>query len=328
MMRNSYISETRLIDAAISDIGTRLPPRWLLRDRGRGAAARFPHQSARVINAIWELRDSEGLSADIIVEARADPVEPRLVGSLAARLGTPSLSRQEQAGAARAGLLVSTYLSPLARERLAQAGMGYADSTGNIRFAVDRPAVYVETHGADRNPFRQQRPLQSLRRGRAARVARGLLDYRPPFGTRELAGEAACSAAMVSGLLEPDEIVTREGPRGRIVSVDWEALTRRWAADYEFASSNTLTTWLEPRGEGRCWPGFAERRSGTRSPARLRRIAWRRLRSLAWRRSTWMTPRPEPMSSSRAHSTPWRSSAPNTATTSRTHASPRSCWTS
>ena len=150
-------------------------------------------------------------------------------------------------------MLVSTYLSPLARERLAQAGMGYADSTGNVRFAVDRLAVYIETHGADRNPFRQQRPLQSLRGGRAARVARGLLDYRTPFGTRELAGETACSAAMVSrvsGLLEPDEIVTREGPRGRIAAVDWEPLARRWAADYDFASSNTLTTWLEPRGAG------------------------------------------------------------------------------
>ena len=180
-------------------------------------------------------------------------MEPRLVGSLAARLGTPSLSRREQAGAACVGMLVSTYLGPLARERLAQAGISYTDSTGNIRFAVDRPAVYIETHGADRNPFRQQRPLQSLRGGRAARVARGLLDYRPPFGTRELAGETASSAAMVSrvsGLLEPDEIVTREGPRGRVAAVDWEALARRWAADYEFASSNTLKTWLEPRGAG------------------------------------------------------------------------------
>ena len=54
--------------------------------------------------------------------------------------------------------------------------------------------------------------------------------------------------SRVSSLLEPDEIITKDGPRGRIVSVDWEALARRWATDYDFASSNVLTTWLEPRG--------------------------------------------------------------------------------
>ena len=251
MMRNSYISETRLIDTAAKGIGTRLPPLWLLLDRERGAAVRSPQESIRLIDAIWELRDPDGLSSDIIVEVKANPVEPRLVGSVASQLKALSYARYEQAGATPANMLVSTYLSSLTRERLAEAGISYADSTGNIRFTVDRPAVYIETQGADKNPFREERPLRSLKGGRAARVARGLLDYRTPFGTRELAGETASSAAMisrVSSLLEPDEIVTKESPRGRIVSVDWEALARRWAMDYDFASSNTLTTWLEPRG--------------------------------------------------------------------------------
>ena len=130
----------------------------------------------------------------------------------------------------------------------------YLDNTfllNNPWITVERPAVFIETQGADKNPFREERPLRSLKGGRAARVARGLLDYRTPFGTRELAAETASSPAMisrVSSLLEPDEIITKDGPRGRIVSVDWEALARRWATDYDFASSNVLTTWLEPRG--------------------------------------------------------------------------------
>ena len=251
MMRNSYISETKLVDTAVKEIGTRLPPRWLLLDRERGAAVRSPQESIRIIDAIWELRDPDGLSSDIIVEVKANPMEPRLVGSVASQLRALSYSRYEQTGATPANMLVSTYLSPLTRERLAEAGISYADSTGNIRFTVDRPAVYIETQGADKNPFREERPLRSLKGRRAARVARGLLDYRTPFGTRELAGETASSAAMisrVSSLLEPDEIITKESPRGRIVSVDWEALARRWALDYDFASSNILTTWLDPRG--------------------------------------------------------------------------------
>ena len=251
MLRNRYISETKLIDKAIKGISSRLPPRWLLLDLGRGAAVRSPQESTRMIDAIWELRDPDGLSSDIIVEVKANPVEPRLVGSAASQLKALSNSRYEQAGVTPTGMLVSTYLSPLARERLAEAGISYADSTGNIRFTVDRPAVYIETQGADKNPFREERPLQSLKGGRTARVVRGLLDYRTPFGTRELAAKTASSAAMisrVSSLLGPDEIVTKESPRGRFDSVDWEALARRWAIDYDFTSSNTLTMWLEPRG--------------------------------------------------------------------------------
>ena len=251
MMRNNYISETKLIDSAVEEIGSRLPPRWLLLDRERVAAVRSPQQSTRMIDAIWELRDPDGLSSDIIVEVKANPVEPRLVDSVASQIKALSYSRYGQTGATTANMLVSTYLSPLARERLAEAGISYADSTGNIRFTVDRPAVYIETQGADKNPFREERPLQSLKGGRTARVVRGLMDYRTPFGTRELASETECSAAMisrVSSLLEPDEIITKESPRGRIISVDWEALARRWATDYEFAPRSASTMWLEPRG--------------------------------------------------------------------------------
>ena len=251
MMRNRYISETKLIDTAVKEIGSRLPPGWLLLDRERGATVRPLKESTRMIDAIWELRDPDGLSSDIIVEVKANLVEPRLVSSVVSQLKALSYRRYEQDDATPVNMLVSTYLSPLTRERLAEAGISYADSTGNIRFTVDRPAVYIETQGADKNPFREERPLQSLKGGRTARVVRGLMDYRTPFGTRELANETESSAAMisrVSSLLEPDEIITKESPRGRIVSVDWEALARRWATDYEFDTSNTLTTWLEPRG--------------------------------------------------------------------------------
>ena len=251
MMRNRPISETKLIDTAIKAIGKHLPPRWLLLDREREATGWSPQNATRIAGAIWELRGPDGLSSDIIVEVKANPVEPRMVDRIASQLQALSNSRHEQAGVTPACMLISTYLSPLTKERLMEAGISYADATGNIRFAVDRPAVYIEIQGADRNPFREERPLHSLKGGRAARVARGLLDYRPPFGTRELAGKTGSSAAMVSrvsSLLEPDEIVTKESPRGRIVWVDWEALARRWAMDYDFATSNALTMWLEPRG--------------------------------------------------------------------------------
>ena len=133
MMRNSYISETRLVDTAVRAIGTRLPPRWLLlaADRERRVAA----QSSP--DAIWEIRDPDGRSSDIIVEAKSNPVEPRLVGRMASELKAQSASTYEQAGMPPVYMLVSTYLSPRTRERLVEAGMSYADTTGNIRFTVE-----------------------------------------------------------------------------------------------------------------------------------------------------------------------------------------------
>ena len=254
-MRNSNISETQLVDAAIENIRRRLPPQWTLRDCRRDLNENSPRNSGRTVDAMLQIRDPQGLSAAIAVEVRTRPVEPRLVSHIAETLREMTDLREEDAepGTPPVPMLVSSFLSTLTRERLVAASMSYADSTGNIRFSVDRPAVFIETQGADRNPFREGRRLRSLRGSSAARVVRGLLDYRAPFGTRELAGEIGSSPATisrVSDLLEREAIITREGPRGRIDSVDWETLARRWAMDYDFVTSNAPTTWIEPRGTG------------------------------------------------------------------------------
>ena len=86
------------------------------------------------IDAILEIREPDGLSSEIIVEVKTNPVEPRLVSSLVSHLKRLSLSRYNelgQVGTIPVPMLVSTYLSPLTRERLTEAGIGYADSTGN-----------------------------------------------------------------------------------------------------------------------------------------------------------------------------------------------------
>ena len=59
---------------------------------------------------------------------------------------------------------------------------------------------------------------------------------------------ALATVSRVSDLLVREAIIVRDGPRGRISSVDWETLVRRWAMDYDFMKANSLTTYLEPRG--------------------------------------------------------------------------------
>ena len=255
-MRNSNLSETALIDTALSDISRRLPARWTLRDCGRYRKidAQDGHNRVRDIDATWEIQDFQGVSTPVVVEVKVNPVQPNLVSFVSEKLRVLTYSVEKEfgnSGATPVPLLISSFLSPLARERLEAAGISYADSTGNLRFFAERPAVFIQTQGADRNPFRESRSLRSLKGGRAARAVRAFLDYRPPFGTRELAVQTRNSPATVSrvsDLLERDAIISRDGPRGRIASVDWETLARRWAMDYDFAKANNPTTWLEPRG--------------------------------------------------------------------------------
>ncbi len=152
----------------------------------------------------------------------------------------------------RGFMVISPFVGPAARERLEEAGISYADDTRNLRFTTDRPAVFIETVGAVRNPQREGMPprsLRSLRGPRSARAVRALLDHQPPFGTWELAERTESSPSSISrvaDLLEGDAIIERESPRGKIVSVDWKRLLRRWAVDYHFAAANRIIQCRAP----------------------------------------------------------------------------------
>ena len=254
IMRNGYISETKLVDTVAREIRGRLPSQWALLNRGEKVRVGQVNNRSRMIDAILEIRDPQGISTSIVVEAKNTPVEPNRVSFAAGMLLELTRLLSEEDGeldAAPVSMMLSPFLSPLARERLVAAGISYADSTGNLRLSADKPAIFIETQGQDKNPFRENRPLRSLKGRRAARAVRSFLDYRTPFGTRELAGETQNSLATVSrvsDLLEREAIIVRDGPRGRISSVDWETLVRRWAMDYDFAKANSSTTYLEPRG--------------------------------------------------------------------------------
>lgn len=147
-------------------------------------------------------------------------------------------------------VVAASYLSPRSRELLTGFGVGYIDITGNVRIEVPKPGLFISTSGVDRDPWPQDTVLRSLRGRGAARAVRAILDHRPPFGVRELAGNTKVSAATLSRvleLLERENIIDRS-KRGPVLAVDWQAAIRRWAEDYDQTTSNTATTWLEPRG--------------------------------------------------------------------------------
>jgi hypothetical protein len=113
-----------------------------------------------------------------------------------------------------------------------------------------RPAIFLERQGATKDPWPSDETLQSLRGRGAGRAVRALIDFRPPFGIRDLAQRADVpigSLSRVVDLLDRDGLVTR-APRGPITDVDWAGVIRRWSLDYDVRRSNQVATFLDARG--------------------------------------------------------------------------------
>ena len=253
-----------LLGEVADELRRRLPPDWSLERLGQELSV---GPSGSRVDAALEVTDPRGETATIMVEAKRQPLEARAVNSLLYQSQELMDAGIEASGSggSRCFMIISPFLGPSAKERLADAGISYADATGNMRFVTSRPAVFIETEGAVRNPWRENVPLRSLQGRRSGRVVRAFLDYRPPYGTRELAAlsdNAPASISRVAELLERDAIIERASPRGAIVSVDWERLLHRWAVDYDFSTANRMIPCLEPRGLPRLFQKLREAEFG------------------------------------------------------------------
>lgn len=209
-----------------------------------------------------ELDIEVGLRPDLVLSVSTpDGTSSRLVMELKrsldasrARSAADQLERYLQAFRDRDvdvyGVLVSSYLSPNARKLLIDRGLGFIDATGNVRVVCDKPALFIESSGANRDPWHRSSGLRSLKGPAAGAAVRALVDFVPPYGIRELAERAGVSAPTLSRvveLLEREALVERE-PRRPVERLDWEGTIRRWTADYGVAETNQIAAYLEPRG--------------------------------------------------------------------------------
>ena len=219
-------------------LAERIPDGWSLRARRSEASGRY-----RV--DLWaEIASPAGESAVLAVEIKRN-LEPRDVFQAVDQISTITGGAMSRA----VPVVAAAYLSPRVRALLRARGVGYVDTTGNVRIEISVPGLFVSTDGADRDPWPRDHKLRSLRGRGAARAMRAIIDTRPPYGVRELAQSTGASAPTLSrvlDLLDREAIVTRL--RGAVSTIDWQAAIRRWAEDYDQTDSNTPTTVLEPRG--------------------------------------------------------------------------------
>ena len=229
-VRNRTTSGTDGIRSAVQQLRKYLPATWRLTEG----------PTCREATIVLRAPDSRVAHVVVVSKRRIDPKDVAVIL-------TSARAESSRVGAL---LVAAPFLSPRTCELLASAGVSYLDATGNLRLVLERPAVFVETRGAQKDPARETRPLVSLKGPAAGRVVRALCDLLPPYGVRALAercGSAPASASRVAGLLERDAIVTR-GDAGEVTAVDWPALLRRWTQNYQFTSSNATMRFLEPRG--------------------------------------------------------------------------------
>lgn len=233
-MNRELEPESLLLKRVFDDLKDRFPATWsidLRREEGT---------TSRSWEAMAQIENPEGEETTLVIEVR-NFWEPREV----ARILQQHIPEEKQNL-----LLVARYLSPRSRELLARFGANYADVTGNRRFSLAKPAVFIETTGSDRNPWPSKQVLLSLKGPATARVVRGLCDVLPPYGIRELSqliDVPPSSVSRVTNILEREALIVRDA-KSRITDVTWKDLIKRWAQDYSPTASGRFQSYVAPRG--------------------------------------------------------------------------------
>jgi hypothetical protein len=273
---NTPIEDDPLVDEAIAWLAERLPANW-------GVTRAQQQRGTRRLDGAIDLREPSGTITTLVVEARRE-LAPRDVDQLFSGLAGQLLALVSYTPV----LVVAPWLSPRTRERLAEAEVNYLDLTGNALIKLERPALFLQTTGAERSPAPAAvRGATRLRGAKAGRLVRLLADVQPPYGLRDVAAATRLDPGYVSRLLDEldrETLIDRE-PRGPVRSVRVEELLRRWGQSYDVFKRNDAATFVAPRGAvaafdrlvARRWPGriavtgsfAAARRAPVAAPALL-----------------------------------------------------------
>ncbi|MQB00256.1 MAG: hypothetical protein GEU78_08185 [Actinobacteria bacterium] len=231
--------EKELLPKAMAILRDRLPPDWsveeVMYNAGSGQA-----------DNLWEIRGPSSSSRGLIVEARAS-LSPRDVQLM---LGGGLLKRLRAVGGDPI-LVVAPFVSPRSRELLVEEDVNYLDLTGNLRLVLSNPAVFLETRGADQNPFAKPRRARGLRGAKVGSVIRVLVDARPPYGVTEIADAARVTPGYVTRILETlsaEALIERGAARGQVIDVNWQGLIRRRAEALDLLAPHTSSLYIAPNG--------------------------------------------------------------------------------
>jgi len=233
-MRNMAPGGNTLIHQGLRELQRRLPPGWTVTEA-------VPEPAMGLVDAVAEIRAPDRRTGTLALQVRAR-LEPKSVRAL--------VQTSRDARPSRTLVVFSRYLSERTRDLLREIDVGYLDLTGNAWIVVPKPGLFIETQGATEDPDREERSARSLRGPKAGRIVRVLIDHKQPPGVRQIAALTRIDAGYVSrvlAFLDTEALITRVG-HGRMQSVDWPALLRRWAQEAPLELRGVTRTYLDPRG--------------------------------------------------------------------------------
>lgn len=236
MATDEVLTASEVERRIVTFVRDRLPDNWKATDTVES------QQGSLRPDLSIHLETPDGTAAKLLVEVK-QVIERRDVASIADQ---PRFKATESGGVP---VVAARYLSPSVREALTERGIAYVDATGNMRIAVDSPALFISDRGENRDPWRKGRPRGTLKGEPAARVVRALLDYDREWTVRELIAASGASTGAtyrVLEYLEREDLVVKGDKRSRVT--DWERLLRSWSADAAFQSTTRVMAFIEPRG--------------------------------------------------------------------------------
>jgi hypothetical protein len=246
-VRGTLEREDDILKEALNQVRTRLPEGWELEQQ-----AQTPLFGP---DAIVSLRPPHGKDVFLIIEVKRTIVTRDLmaiVEQLHAYASSDSYAEQGTRGSGRPiPMVVARYVSLPLQHWMTDHDVPYADATGNIRIALERPALFLRDVGATKDPWRGPgRPKGNLTGEPPARVIRALVDFRPPYSVPAVIARAGTSNGATYRVIDflEDQLLVQREPRGLIENVQWRGLLDRWAKDYGFTRTNSVGTYLAPRG--------------------------------------------------------------------------------
>lgn len=198
----------------------------------------------------FTVTDDEGKSSQVYA-ITADRMEPRDVD----RWRIPGQGET---------LVSANWLSPRTREILRDLNVSYLDRTGNVELRLRRPALYIRTEGAQRDPKPKPSKQPNLRGPRVWALMRSLIEVIPPYTAGDLSEALDLDDGYVSRVLQvlSDERLISRRPRGPVTAVEWEPLLRQLATTYSLFDSNETSTWVASSGPDRLLRDLASAKAG------------------------------------------------------------------
>ena len=231
------ISFSDLLDRGLNQLRDAVGPRWKIETVGANREQDYSNYSGS--DLLIQISDPSNSIGQVLVECKLSlsPTEASKVLEVQRRTLRNIYSGEY------AALVISTWLSPRAREILEARNIGYVDLTGNINFRLERPGLVIITQGAQEDPKPGQPGTQRRLSGqKALRLIRLLTDVVPPYRTTELAEATGLSAGYVSRLLDVMQRQALIVRKGRLITqVDWPALIRARASESELLDLDSIS---------------------------------------------------------------------------------------